>query len=102
MSDTKEQESAIVRHFKKMTAEHHKSVYEQLFEAYLDDFENCRPRQVEESRDQMSCLLTFGKISDEDRFAIEERVRSRHSEAGSKADKGGKKARSEQQNTTLH
>ena len=102
MSDTKEEERAIARYFEKMTADHHKSVYEELFEAYLDDFANCRPRQAEESREQMCCLLTFGKISDEDRFAIEKRVRSRHSKAGRKAHKDGKKARSEQQNTTLH
>ena len=102
MSDTKEQESAILRHFEKMTAEHHRSVYEQLFEAYLDDFANCRPRQAEESRDQMCCLLTFGKIPDADRFAIEEGVRSRYSKAGRKPDKGERKASGGQQNTTLH
>lgn len=101
MPDPKECDDATRRYFEQMTPERHREAYAQLFHTYLDNFEDGRVRRVEEGRDQMSCLLTFGKISDADRRAIEAKTYRLRAELRSM--KSGPGAASEEQlPTTLH
>jgi hypothetical protein len=101
MPDPKECDDAARRYFEQMTPERHKEAYAQLFYAYINNFDEGRPRKVEEYRDQMSCLLTFGKISDADRLAIEAKTLRLRAELRSMKS-GSDPASEEQLPTTLH
>lgn len=74
MSDPKEQGDATRRYFEQMTQEQHRLIYAQFFHTYLSNLENGYPEQVEASRNQMASLLSFGKISENDRLVIEART----------------------------
>jgi hypothetical protein len=71
MSDPKERGEAALKYFEQMTPERHRLAYAQIFHTYLSNLEHGHAQQVEACRNQMATLLTFGKISEADRRAIE-------------------------------